>query len=119
MKLQTALENLEFFAHHGMYSEEKERGGVFKVDLWIDEEVADDKDLKVIDNLINYENLFEIVQEEMLIKRDFIEDLAKTILQRVSNLLIDREVIIKVKISKPNPAGKFGSGSASVTMSSG
>ncbi len=116
MKLQTALENLEFFAYHGLYAEEKEKGGFFKVDIWIDEEIAEDKDLTHLNNLINYELLYTIVQEEMNIRRDFIEDLAKSILQRISKHLTQRELIITVKLTKQNPAGKFGSGSASVTL---
>lgn len=117
MKLQTALENLEFFAYHGLYAEEKEKGGFFKVDIWIDEELADDKVLSDLNKLINYEHLYTIVQEEMQNRRDLIEDLAKTILQRLSNHLFDRgNLIITVKVTKQNPAGKFGSGSASVTL---
>ncbi|MDP1725514.1 MAG: dihydroneopterin aldolase [Bacteroidota bacterium] len=116
MKLQTALENLEFFAYHGLYPEEREKGGFFKVDIWIDEEVPDNKDLTDLSNLINYEQLYTIVQEEMHVRRNFIEDLAKTILQRISHFLLEREVIVTVKVTKQNPAGKFGSGSASVTL---
>jgi 7,8-dihydroneopterin aldolase/epimerase/oxygenase len=116
MKLQTALENLEFFAYHGMYPEEKEKGGIFKVDVWVDEELPENHDATQISHLINYEDIFNIVKEEMEIKRDFIEDLGKTILQRIGHHLTEREVLITVKITKPNPAGKFGSGAASITL---
>lgn len=101
---------------HGLYPEEKLIGGIFKVDLWVDEEVPDDKDFHKLANLINYEQLYSIVKEEMFIKRDFIEDLAKSILQRTSNLLNNKDVLITVKITKMDPAKKFGSGSASVTL---
>lgn len=118
MKLQTALENLEFFAHHGLYADEHEKGGMFKVDVWIDEELPDDHNLSDITGVINYEDIFKIVQEEMQIRRDMIEDLGKTILQRINHHLIDREVITTVKITKPNPGGRFGSGAASITVQS-
>ena len=118
MKLQTALENLEFFAYHGLYAEEHEKGGMFKVDVWIDEELPDDHNLSAITGVINYEEIFKIVQEEMQIRRDMIEDLGKTILQRINHHLIDREVITPVKITKPNPGGRFGSGAASITVQS-
>jgi dihydroneopterin aldolase len=116
MKLQIALENLEFFAHHGLYEEEKINGGMFRVDVWIDEEAPTERDLRVLENLINYEDIFNIVQEEMQLRREFIEDLAKSILEKIGQKLIDKEVLITVKITKPNPAGKFGSGAASVTV---
>lgn len=118
MKLQTALENLEFFAYHGLYAEEHEKGGIFRVDVWIDEEISDDHNLSMITAVINYEDIFKIVQEEMNIRRDMIEDLGKTILQRINHYLIDREVLTTVKITKPNPGGKFGSGAASITVQS-
>ncbi|MDZ4668291.1 MAG: dihydroneopterin aldolase [bacterium] len=116
MKLQTALENLDFFAYHGLYKEESEKGGIFRVDIWIDEEISHEQDLSKIQGLINYENIFKIVQEEMQIRREMIEDLAKTILQRIAHHLTERDTIITVKITKPNPGGLFGSGSASVTL---
>ena len=118
MKLQTALENLEFFAYHGMYPEEKVKGGMFKVDVWIDEDLPESRDLQTIENLIHYEEIFNIIKSEMEIKRDFIEDLAKSILQKIQQHLSHKEILITVKISKPDPAGKFGSGAASVTLQS-
>jgi dihydroneopterin aldolase len=118
MKLQTALENLEFFAYHGLYAEEHEKGGMFKVDVWIDEEISEDHNLSEISGVINYEEIFKIVQEEMQIRRNMIEDLGKTILQRINHNLIDRDVITTVKITKPNPGGRFGSGAASITVQS-
>ncbi len=57
-------------------------------------------------------------QSERAIRRDMIEDLGKTILQRINHHLIDREVITTVKITKPNPGGRFGSGAASITVQS-
>ena len=116
MKLQTALENLEFYAYHGMYPEEKINGGLFKVDVWIDEEVSELANFKNIHQLINYEAVFAIIKQEMDMNRDFIEDLAMSILGSITKLLVNREVLITVKITKPNPAGKFGSGNASVTL---
>jgi 7,8-dihydroneopterin aldolase/epimerase/oxygenase len=116
MKLQTALEGLAFFAYHGLYPFEKEKGATFIVDVWVNEEIEDVNPLNTIDQVINYEAIFNIVKEEMEIRRDLIEDLAKTILARISMLLVERKVQVKVKITKPNPGGLFGSGAASVTL---
>jgi dihydroneopterin aldolase len=76
MKLQTALEGLEFYAYHGLYAFEKEKGAEFLVDVIITEEVEDTNPLNEINQVINYEEIFTIVKEEMEIRRDLIEDIA-------------------------------------------
>ena len=116
MKLQTALEGLAFYAYHGLYAFEKEKGAEFFVDVIITEEVEDTNPLNEINQVINYEEIFTIVKEEMEIRRDLIEDLAKTILTRIGHQLLDKNAAIKVKITKPNPGGLFGSGAASVSL---
>ncbi len=116
MKLVTAIENLSFFAYHGLYPHEKENGATFIVSVWIEQELPESTYFKRLEELINYEQIFKIIQEEMDLKRDFIEDLGRTILQRIHNHLLELEVKVKVKVIKPDPAGLFGSGQASVTL---
>ncbi len=116
MKLQTALENLSFFAYHGLYPEEKTNGGNFSVDVWIDQEVPEGHNMQDLKGLVNYEEIFQIIKSEMEIRRDLIEDLAKTMLDRINQHLVDKDVLVTLKITKPNPGGRFGSGAASVTL---
>ncbi|MFN4082680.1 MAG: dihydroneopterin aldolase [Bacteroidia bacterium] len=116
MKIITALENVKFYAYHGIYNFEKEKGGEFVVNVYIEEEIDLNKNLNDLNSLINYEKLFEIVKDEMENTKNLIEEVASVILQRISHLLIDKKAIIKVKIDKINPVGKFGSGNASVTI---
>ena len=72
MKVQTCLENLEFFAYHGMYDFEKVNGGKFRVDITLTENVLDSKSYKIISDVLDYEKVFAIVNSEMEIPRDFI-----------------------------------------------
>jgi dihydroneopterin aldolase len=116
MKLTTSLENLSFFAYHGLYDFEKERGANFFVDVEIVEEVPEDRAFRDLEEVINYEEIFKIITEEMEIRREFIEDLCRTILQRIHLHLAEKEVSVTVKITKPNPGGAFGSGAASVKL---
>lgn len=117
MKLTTALENVKFYAYHGMYDFEQQQGGEFLVTIVVDEDIADNAPLNSIEKLVNYEELFKIATEEMEVKRHFIEDVARSILQRVAHGLMGKQVEISVKITKLNPAGKFTPGSsASVTL---
>lgn len=117
MKLTTALENVKFYAYHGMYDFEQERGGEFIVNITVDEEIDDHAPLNNIEKLVNYETLFAIAKEEMANTRHFIEDVARSMLQRVSHGLLGKQVEVTVKITKLNPAGKFTpDSSASVTL---
>jgi len=116
MKLQTTLEGLEFKAYHGIYPEEKAKGGKFIVDVWFDEEVDSDKAMDDINTLINYEKVYDLIAEEMNNRRDLIEDVARNILMRLSHYRLNKSMSIRVKITKINPAGKFGSGMASVSL---
>ncbi len=116
MKLTTTLENLSFFAYHGLYDFEKERGANFFVDIEILEEVPEDRRFKQLEEVINYEEIFNIIKEEMEIRRDFIEDLCRTILQRIHLHLAEKDISVSVKITKPNPGGAFGGGAAAVKL---
>lgn len=116
MKVQTCLENLEFFSYHGMYDFEKIKGGKFKVDIMLTENVADNKSFETINDVLDYEKVFAIVKLEMEIPRDFIETVAQSI---ISKLKTDYKHLenITVKITKYNPAGQFDGGNASVSLS--
>lgn len=116
MKVQTCLENLEFFAYHGMYDYEKVNGGKFRVDITLSESVNNDKSFDKLEDVLNYEKVFAIVKAEMEKPRDFIETVAASI---ITHLKTDYNHLanITVKITKYNPAGKFDGGNASVVLS--
>ncbi len=116
MKVQTCLENLEFFAYHGMYDFEKVNGGKFRVDVSLTENVADNKSFENLSDVLDYEKVFAIVKSEMDIPRNFIETVAQSIINHFKtdyNHLTN----ISVKITKYNPAGLFDGGNASVSLS--
>ena len=116
MKVQTCLENLEFFAYHGMYDFEKVNGGKFMVDIILTENVANNKSYEVISDVLDYEKVFAIVSSEMEIPRDFIETVAQSIITKLKTDYNHLENIT-VKITKYKPAGKFDGGNASVSLS--
>ena len=116
MKVQTCLENLEFFAYHGMYDFEKINGGKFRVDITLTENVADNKNYALIGDVLDYEKVFAIVNSEMEIPRDFIETVAQSIITKLKTDYNHLENIT-VKITKYNPAGNFDGGNASVSLS--
>lgn len=116
MKVQTCLENLEFFAYHGMYDYEKVNGGKFRVDITLIEDKPADQTFDKLTDVIDYEKVFAVVKVEMEKPRDFIETLAQSILNQLKTDYNHLENI-SVKITKYNPAGKFDGGNASVVLS--
>jgi dihydroneopterin aldolase len=116
MNLQTALENMEFFSYHGLYPDEKVKGGKFTVAIYIDEQCADNKEFKGINEVINYELVYEIAKKEMDISRDLIEEVASNIMRKI-NMTFSNLENITVFITKHNPAGKFNGANARVKLS--
>jgi dihydroneopterin aldolase len=116
MNLQTALENMEFFSYHGLYPDEKVKGGKFTVAIYIDEQCADNKEFKGINEVINYELVYEIAKKEMDISRDLIEEVASNILRKI-NMTFSSVENITVYITKHNPASNFNGANAKVRLS--
>jgi len=113
MKYITSVTGLQFYAYHGLYAEEKLLGGQFMVDITITMKI--NNPVTSIEDAINYEFLFETAKEEMAIRQDLIETVAQHIFKKLK-AVFGNEVDIKVTIYKPNPAGVFKSGVASVTF---
>ncbi len=114
MKYITSLTGLEFFSFHGLYAEEKLLGAKFMVDVSVEHQI--DKPITSIDEATNYEVIFNTVKAEMAKPQELIETVAQHILT-----VLKREFPtsgkIEVTIHKPNPAGVFKSGVASVKIS--
>lgn len=114
MKYITALTGLEFYSYHGLYAEEQILGQLFKVDMKVTIDI--DKPITYIEDAVDYEILFNTAKEEMAVSQELIETVAQRILARLQNHFVTA-TSIEVTIYKPNPAGVFKSGVASVTIS--
>lgn len=113
---QIALENMEFFAYHGCFSEEQIIGTRFIVDLWIETDTTEAEHSDRLSQTINYQEVFLLVKEQMAVKSKLLEHVGR----RILDALKDRfpEVIsAKIKVSKMNPplGGKIGSVSLTLT----
>ncbi|POY37475.1 dihydroneopterin aldolase [Solitalea longa] len=111
-----ALNGLEVFAHHGYYPEEQLIGGRFLVDVKVE---TDFSSAAVNDDLgatLNYETLFEIVQEEMKTASKLLEHVGQRIINRIALISVKIQRI-EVKIEKLNPpfAAKIKSSSITIT----
>jgi len=79
------LKQLRFFAHHGLYEEERKVSNEFIVDL----EVGFESFVGVITKMnetINYIKLYELVKKYMLQTSDLIESLAMKITEDIHHL---------------------------------
>jgi len=96
------IENMEFFAHHGCYEEERARGNNFMVTLTLEVnmKVASESD-NIID-AVNYQTAYNIVKKEMQTPSNLLENVC----YRILNALYEDMHGIKkatIKVSKLNP----------------
>lgn len=96
-----SLEGIEFFAHHGVYDFEREKGNTFWVDIYMTKGYAD-TDLDSLDTTIDYEKVFALINEVMQQDEPLIETVAKKIIVSVStNFPTVEEIKVKIKKNKP------------------
>jgi len=109
------LENMEFFAHHGCFSEEQVIGNKFIVNLKIITEESQSQITDNIDDAVNYQTVYNIVCREMKQTSNLLENVCQRI---IDSVYAETKNIknVTVKVSKLNPpmGGKIGC--ASVTM---
>jgi dihydroneopterin aldolase len=97
------IENMEFFAHHGCYEEERAKGNTFLVSLKIEADIMPASESDNIIDAVNYQTAYNIVKDEMMIPSNLLENVCL----RILNALYDKMTDIKkatVKVSKLNPA---------------
>lgn len=95
------LKHLRFFAHHGLYEEERKVSNEFIVDL----EVGFESSVSVIKKMsetINYIKLYELVKGHMLQSTDLIETLAMKITDNIHESY-PRVKKISISITKKYP----------------
>jgi len=108
------LQNLQFKAFHGLYAEEKVLGNVFEVNLTVKYQ-PEILPIINIDQTINYQNLFEIVERRMNVATELLE----TLVTFISNDIETAFPFIKhieVSITKKNPPIKGFNGNVAVSF---
>jgi dihydroneopterin aldolase len=96
------LENMEFKAYHGWYEEERRLGNTFLVSVYLNAELPRFEEEERLEQTLNYEIIYQIVDEEMQKTRKLIE----TVVQSISERLVAQfglQIHGEVKIQKRNP----------------
>ena len=96
------LEDMEFYAYHGCFKEERIVGNKFLVNITIETNTEIASKTDNINDALNYQTAYKIVKEQMEIKSHLLENIAKRIL---NSLYLNFSKIKKatVKVSKMNP----------------
>jgi dihydroneopterin aldolase len=104
------IENMEFYAFHGHFKEERIVGNKFLVDLTIETDMAIAVESDNLKDAVNYQRVYEIVKQQMGLKSHLLEHIAGRIIDAVYGEM-DGIKKITVKLSKMNPpmGGKIGS----------
>ena len=96
------LENMEFYAYHGCFSEEQIVGNKFLVNLELKTDMSKAQKSDSINDALNYQIAYKVVKEEMAKMSHLLENIADRILSKLYNTFDNLEHA-KVKISKMNP----------------
>lgn len=96
------LEGMHFYAHHGYHKEEQVLGGQYIVDIWLKTNLKEAAQRDKLNKTIDYEDIYQLVKEEMEVKANLIEHLCHRILRRI--FVLYRSIDwMKVRVSKLNP----------------
>jgi 7,8-dihydroneopterin aldolase/epimerase/oxygenase len=96
------IENMEFYAFHGCFREERKVGNRFIVDLQIETSLEKAAATDSINDTLNYQLAYEVVQQQMSIKSYLLENVAARILDNLYERFPYMEKAT-VKVSKMNP----------------
>ncbi len=74
------IEDMEFYAYHGHYEEEKIVGNRFLLDLRIEADCQAAAETDNIEDALNYQTVYKIICKQMQVKSNLLENIAKRIL---------------------------------------
>ncbi|MDB4901764.1 MAG: folB [Mucilaginibacter sp.] len=105
--ISISIRGAEFFAYHGFYPEEQKLGNKFLVDVEVSflplTNLKDDK----ISNTIDYEQLYDVIDEQMKHTRKLIETVAQAIVDQIKdNYPVVEKIQISIKKLNPPLKGK-------------
>jgi dihydroneopterin aldolase len=107
------LNNLTFFAHHGLYKEEQLLGAEFEVNA--DITVAAKEKIVDIEQTVNYVSVYYMIKKRMAIATPLLETLAQDMIEEIYQS--DKRILsISVSIKKIHPPLTNFTGNVSVSL---
>lgn len=102
MKSYILLENIEIFAHHGVFAQETKVGNSFMINLKLEVDLKNPSFSDELEDTVSYAEVFQIVKEEMKIPSKLLEHVAGRIIRRLKTTYTEIESA-EIKLSKRNP----------------
>lgn len=110
------LVNMEFFAHHGCFEEERIIGNKFLVNFWAETDLSVPARTDDIRDTLNYQEVYNIIRREMEQPSRLLENVAARILEGVRKKFpYVKEAQVSIDKLNPPLGGKVGA--SRVTMS--
>lgn len=102
MKSYIMLENITFYAHHGVFDYEKEGGNIFVLNIKMEVDLEKSGLTDELDDTVSYADVYDVVKEEMAVPSNLLEHVAARIIRRLKKDFHQIEKI-ELKLSKRNP----------------
>ena len=99
---KVSLQGMEFYARHGYYEEERIIGNKYSVDVTLELDISEAAAEDKLEGTVNYEQVYEIVQEVMSIDANLLEHLAGKMIKSLKTHF-PQVTHSWVRISKYNP----------------
>jgi dihydroneopterin aldolase len=96
------LNNMQFYAYHGAYEQERKVGNIFIVDLKIGSDLTTECKSDKLEDAIDYASIFIEVKLLMQIPCNLLEHLAENICKQLK-LKFSRIQTIEIKVTKLHP----------------
>jgi dihydroneopterin aldolase len=94
------MAKMKFFGHHGVTEEEKEKGEKYEVDCEIETDIANCAASDNIDDAINYDMVYYLIQEHLENRRyNLVETIAEKLKEEIKTKTNaqDRWIILRLK----------------------
>ena len=96
------LHDMEFYAYHGHFKEEQEVGNYFLVNAKLKTDITKAALTDNLDDALDYQKVYNLIEEEMKQKSFLIEPLLMRIVRRLFDEFSQLEYL-ELEISKINP----------------
>lgn len=96
------VEGIRLYAYHGCLQEESVIGGKFSIDVSVEADLSKSEISDKIKDTIDYVKIHEIVKQEMAIRSNLIEHVARRIIKHLKSSFQNIQSV-EVKVTKLNP----------------
>ena len=96
------LKELNFFAYHGVFPQERQVGNTYTIDLKLFADFSQAMQSDCLEDTINYVSVYELIKEEMAIPSNLIEHVAARIVRRIRHTFTEIEKV-EIRLAKKNP----------------